>query len=100
MNTPVQMIEVTSSNIVQIGYDSLDSRLYVKFKDDGKRVYQYSGVPSIVFLGLKECQSKGRYLQTQIIPYFLCQRVTDADLVATRSSDATSTPRRRNLVTG
>jgi len=78
----VTMIPVQSSSIAQIGYDANDSRLYVKFKDDGKRLYYYVGVPLIVWLGLKECHSKGRYLQTQVIPYFLCQKISDSDLIS------------------
>ena len=79
----VKMIEVqSSSNIAQIGYDAAQSRLYVKFKNDGKRIYYYVGVPMICYLGLKECQSKGRFLQTQIIPYFLCQKISDSDLIS------------------
>ena len=77
----VEMIEVKgSSNIQSYGYDVKDSRLYVKFKDDGKRVYKYSGVPLIVWLALRSVQSKGRFLQSQIIPYFLAQKISDADV--------------------
>jgi len=76
----VTMIPVQSSNMAAFGYDPKDSRLYVKFKDDGKRVYRYSGVPLIVWLGLQACQSKKRYLATQVIPYFLCQTISDSDL--------------------
>lgn len=75
----------SSSNIQSIGYDPKDARLYVKFKDDGKRLYRYSGVPLLIYLGLKSCESKGRFLQSQIVPFFLCQRITDADLIATQS---------------
>jgi hypothetical protein len=76
----VEMVKVTSSsNIAEIGYH--DSRLYVRFKDDGKRVYRYSGVPLIVWLAFRAVQSKGRFLQTQIIPYFLYQKISESDLV-------------------
>lgn len=70
----VEMVEVKSSNIQAIGYDTEEAKLYVRFKDGGW-LYQYDPVPPIVWLGLRECQSKGRYLQTQIIPFFRCRRI-------------------------
>jgi hypothetical protein len=78
----VTMIPVQSSSIAEIAYDASQSRLYVRFRNDGKRLYYYVGVPPIVWLGLKECHSKGRYLQTQVIPYFLCQKISDSDLIS------------------
>ncbi len=70
----VTMIEVESSNVQAIGYDEKEAKLLVRFKDGGW-LYEYDPVPPIVYLGLKECQSKGRYLQTQVIPYFRSRRV-------------------------
>jgi hypothetical protein len=70
------MVEVKSTNIQSIGYDEKEAKLFVKFKECAS-LYQYDPVPPIVWLGLRECQSKGRYLKTQIIPYFRCTRIAN-----------------------
>jgi hypothetical protein len=89
----VKMEEVKgSSNIQSMGFDGSQSRLYIRFKNDGNRIYVYSGIPLIVWLGLKGVQSKGRYLQTQIVPYFLCQKISDADLVSGNTSSSKKYP--------
>jgi hypothetical protein len=76
----VTMIDVKSSNLQAIGYDATQSRLYVQFKDM-PRLYQYDGVPLIVWLGLEACESKGSYLHTQVIPYFSCRIVGKKDQI-------------------
>lgn len=75
----VEMIEVKSSNLHSFGYDEQEAKLFVRFKFDGK-LYCYSPVPPIVFMGLRECQSKGRYLQSQIIPFFNCRHASESEL--------------------
>jgi hypothetical protein len=71
----VAMIAVkSSSNVAEYGYDAQAAKLYVRFKDGGW-LYQYDPVPPIVWLGLTLCQSKGRYLRQQVIPFFRCRRV-------------------------
>ncbi len=77
----VSMLKVKSSNLVEIGYDEREAKLFVRFKDCAK-VYQYDPVPPIVWLGLRECQSKGSYLRTQVIPYFRCRRVPENEFRA------------------
>jgi hypothetical protein len=72
----VAMVKVKSSNLAEIGYDEREARLFVRFKDCA-RLYQYDPVPPIVWLGLRECQSKGSYLRTQVIPYFRCRQVAE-----------------------
>jgi hypothetical protein len=73
-----EMIEVQSSNIHSIGYLESEAKLFVKFKDYPK-IYQYDCVPPVVWLGLKFSQSKGRYLKTQVIPYFRCKQLSASD---------------------
>lgn len=72
----VEMIPVKSSNLQSIGYDEKEATLFVKFIGCAS-LYQYDRVPPIVWLGLKECRSKGQYLQTQIIPFFRCREVVN-----------------------
>lgn len=76
----VEMVEVKSSNLAAAGYDEPEAKLYVRFRDGGG-LYCYDPVPPIVWLGLRECQSKGSYLRTQIIPYFRCRRVAESALI-------------------
>ena len=66
----VQMIEVTSSNIHSIGYDRNRSEIYVKFHNDGVRLYKYLRVPRLVWTCFKAADSKRRFLQEYVIPYF------------------------------
>jgi hypothetical protein len=74
----VAMVRVKSSNLAEIGYDEREAKLFVRFKECA-RLYQYDPVPPIVWLGLRECQSKGSYLRTQVIPYFRCRQVTESE---------------------
>jgi len=71
----IEMIKVKSSNLLEIGYDEKEAKLFVRF--NGGKLYCYDPVPPIIFLGLKECRSKGRYLATQVIPFFRCRQLTD-----------------------
>jgi hypothetical protein len=74
----VDMLKVKSSNLMEIGYSEKDAKLFVRFI--GGKLYVYDPVPPIVWMGLRECQSKGRYLATQVIPFFRCRRLADAEL--------------------
>ena len=55
---------VTSSNIKSIGYDVATSTLEVEFHNGG--VYQYSGVPESVYVGLMQAASHGSYFHQHI----------------------------------
>lgn len=57
-------VAVQSSNIVSIGYDSVQSILEVEFK--GGQVYQYTGVPSQHHRGIMQAESHGKYLNAFI----------------------------------
>lgn len=72
----IPMIKVKSSNLAEIGYDEYGAKLYVRFRNDGSRLYVYEIVPPIVWLGLLNCHSKGSYLRTQIIPFFRCRTLS------------------------
>lgn len=52
-------IEVESSNIDAVAYDSDSETLYIRFK--GGAEYEYRDVPEFVYEGLLEAESKGKY---------------------------------------
>lgn len=55
---------VESSNIQSVGYDIDTKVLEVKFKRGG--VYRYLQVPEIVYLGLMDATSHGKYLEAHV----------------------------------
>jgi hypothetical protein len=55
---------VASTNIESIGYDGESSTLEVEFHHGG--IYQYSGVPSDVYLGLMAADSHGKFLDVYV----------------------------------
>lgn len=60
----VDMLDVKSSNILQIGYNFSLSELKVKFK--GGSIYLYSNVPVNVFLNFTKADSIGKYFHANI----------------------------------
>ena len=64
MAVKVKMIPVESSNADSVGYDSKKKELFVMFR--GGAVYKYSKVPKVIFEGLKETESFGRYLNNRV----------------------------------
>lgn len=61
----VDRIQVQSSNVASIGYDSSSSTLEVEFLNGG--IYQYFGVPDYIYEGLMNAASKGTYLNQNVI---------------------------------
>jgi hypothetical protein len=55
---------VSSSNITSIGYDATQEVLEVEFRDGA--IYQYLGVPEMLYKGLMAASSHGTYLDTHI----------------------------------
>ena len=51
--------QVSSSNLVSVGYDTATQVLEVEFHSGG--VYQYYGVPAALYEGLMAASSHGRY---------------------------------------
>jgi hypothetical protein len=67
-------IPVSSSNVAAVAYDDGSSTLEVEFKSGS--VYQYFGVPAQHFQALcGDSISVGRYLNTEIKPYYRCEQV-------------------------
>ncbi|MCT1575685.1 KTSC domain-containing protein [Oceanobacillus kimchii] len=54
----MNMVPVTSSNLLSVGYDSQSNRLVIQFRDG---TYEYSNVPSNIYQGLLSASSKGNY---------------------------------------
>ena len=70
---PMEREDVTSSNIVSVGYDGDEQILEVEF--NGGSVYQYFGVPEDMYQRLMTAESVGRHLGRHIKGVFRCERV-------------------------
>jgi hypothetical protein len=64
-----EMIFVDSSNVEAIGYDSAAQELHVRFLKSGE-TYVYYAVEEWVFQELMQADSKGKYLNANIIPRY------------------------------
>lgn len=60
----MDMIPVSSSNLLSIGYDNETATLRIEFKNGSQ--YEYYGVPEDVFNGLLSAGSKGTYFDQNI----------------------------------
>ena len=70
MNSNVEMIQVTSSNIESIGYDEQNQIAYVRFLNGSE--YMYKDVPQSEFDGLLNAPSIGIYFNKNyrdVYPY-------------------------------
>ena len=70
------LINVQSSNVEAVGYDSGTSELYVRFRNGS--AYKYSGVPKTVYDGIFKAESVGRYLNESIRGLYSYTRLTEA----------------------
>jgi len=68
----ITMIPVESSMVDSVGYDEERRLLQVMFTSG--RVYCYENVPSEVFQGLLEAESKGQYMRAHIIDVYPYRR--------------------------
>jgi hypothetical protein len=55
---------VSSSNLVSVGYDTLNSILEIEFNSGS--IYQYYNVPQSVYAGLMAASSHGSYFDANI----------------------------------
>jgi hypothetical protein len=65
-----EMIQVSSSNVAEIGYDESTQTVYVRFLNGS--LYGYKNVPVHEFEGLKNAPSVGSYLHRNyknVYPY-------------------------------
>ena len=75
----VEMIPLTSSNIVAIGYSELRKLLFVRYK--GGQLYQYVDVEQEVFDNALVAASIGSYIATAIKGKYSFSKVDDLALV-------------------
>lgn len=61
----MQMIDVESSNVAQIGYDAVSRKLAVKFKG-GETIYTHDDVPPEKHAALMASESKGCFYSANI----------------------------------
>jgi len=59
----MEMIPVSSSNLVAVGYDSVTETLRIQFRSS---TYDYFNVPAHIHQGLMNASSKGQYHATYI----------------------------------
>lgn len=64
---------VDSSSLSSLGYDARRHVLEVEFRNGG--VYRYMDVPEDAWTELREADSKGRYLNSEIKPRFRWRKV-------------------------
>ena len=65
-----EMTPVSSSNVAEIGYDTENQEVYLRFLNGS--LYVYKGVPKFEFTGLLNAPSVGSYLHRNfknVYPY-------------------------------
>jgi hypothetical protein len=72
MNYP-QMTPVSSSNVAELGYDSDNQVVYVRFLDN--RLYIYKGVSQVEYEGLLNAPSIGSYLHRNFKNVYAYERI-------------------------
>jgi uncharacterized membrane protein len=64
---------VDSTSIEWFRYEPRARRLDVEFVSGG--IYRYADVPGAVVDELRAAESKGRYINQEIKPYYRCERI-------------------------
>lgn len=64
----LKWVNVDSSNLRKVAYDSSNSDLYVEFIKSG--VYVYHNVSQEIYTALLNAESKGRFLIYNVKPYY------------------------------
>lgn len=64
-----EMIYVDSSNIEAVGYEAVSLELHVRFLKSGE-TYVYYAVEEWRYQELMQADSKGKYLNANIKPYY------------------------------
>jgi hypothetical protein len=62
----MKYINLKSSNIDSVAYDSAKRTLHVRFVNAFGKVYVYKGVPQSKYIGLLRAGSKGVYFSAKI----------------------------------
>ena len=71
----IEMISVESSNIESIGYDLVESDLYVKFKNGSE--YKYKSVPIKIYDKLIAADSVGSFFNRQVKDMFEFEKLKE-----------------------
>jgi KTSC domain len=69
----MEMIQVDSSNLSSVGYDSNNAVLKIEFING--RAYEYYDVPQYVYDELLAAESKGKYAAANIYKNYSQQRI-------------------------
>jgi hypothetical protein len=70
----MEMADVpASTNVARIGYDAATLTLAIEFRNGSQ--YQYFDVPQHIFDGLRQADSVGKYINTQIKGVFRFARL-------------------------
>ena len=73
---PIRRHHVLSTAIRSAGYDDDDWVLQLEFVNGG--LYNYFRVPPLEYRRLLEAESKGKYVNVQIKPYYECEEIETA----------------------
>lgn len=69
----IEMIQVSSSNVDSVGYDSENEIVHVRFLNNA--LYIYKGVPEYDYNGLVSAPSVGSYLHRNFKNVYAYERV-------------------------
>ena len=69
----IEMTPCKSSQVKAFGYDAASKTLQLEFNSGG--IYQYHDVPASTFDSMKECESVGKFLGTEIKGKFKFTRI-------------------------
>ena len=67
------MINVDSSDLSAVGYDSITGTLTIEFNSGG--IYEYYNVPQNIYDGLMNDSSKGKYFHRFIRDVYVTQKI-------------------------
>ncbi len=68
---------MTSSILDAVAYDPVAMRLWIRFRSGA--IFEYDGVPSVIYEELLVAPSKGGYFSEYIRPDYLYRRVRPAE---------------------
>jgi hypothetical protein len=71
------LMQVESSSITTISYDSEHNQMRVRFKSGVE--YRYDLVPASVYRAFVEASSKGRFFSSHVRDRYPCRRVEDSE---------------------
>jgi KTSC domain len=76
---------VDSSAVVSVGYDDWSKTLEIEFS--GGAIYDYAQVPEVLYRDFLAAESKGRFVNLYIKPYFEHEEMTGEPVIYTTRDD-------------